>query len=55
MSEDEDRNVTRGQAFLQELSDVESVPGFLGDAKVHAWLGGSEDLECTSHMESSHM
>ena len=26
MSDNEDRNIARGRAFLQELSDVESVP-----------------------------
>ena len=42
MNDNKDRNVARGQAFLQELSGVESVPEFLGDAKVHAWVDGSE-------------
>ena len=42
MSDDEDRNIARGQEFLEELSEVESVPDFLGDAKIHAWLDGSE-------------
>ena len=42
MSDDEDRTIARGQAFLQELSDVEPVPNFFGDAKVHAWIDGCE-------------
>ena len=48
MSADKDRNIARGQAFLEELSDVESVPDFLGDAKIHAWLYGSEIREQAS-------
>ena len=42
MSDDEYSSMARGQAFLEELSDVESVPDFLGDAKIHAWIDGSE-------------
>ena len=42
MSDDEDSNIARGQEFLEEISEVESIPDFLGDAKIHAWLDGSE-------------
>ena len=42
MSDEKDRNIARGKAFLEELSEVESVTDFLGDAKIHVWLDGSE-------------
>ena len=42
MSDNENQNVTRREGFVQKLSDVESVPDFLGDVKVHVWVDGSE-------------
>ena len=42
MTDEEDRDVARGRQFLEHLSEEESVPDFLADAKIHAWVDGSE-------------